>query len=60
MIRGLPILKQKLSNMINDIKAGAFASSPDQVKDLSQKLIEEEVNNHALEIKLKELQTYNI
>ena len=50
-------LKQKLSNMINDIKAGAFASSPDQVKDLSQKLVEEEINNHALEIKLKELET---
>ena len=49
-------LKQKLSAMINDIKAGAFASSPDQVKDLSQKLVEEEINNHALEIKLKELE----
>ena len=43
--------------MINDIKVGAYASSPDQVKEISQKLIEEEVNNHALEIKLKELQT---
>ena len=49
-------LKQKLSTKINDIKAGAFASSPDQVKALSQKLIEEEVNNHSLSIKLKELQ----
>ena len=49
-------LKQKLSNMINDIKTSAFSNSPDQVKDLSQKLIEEEVNNHALEIKLKELE----
>jgi polysaccharide biosynthesis transport protein len=50
-------LKQKLSGMINDIKAGAYASSPDQVKDLSQKLVEEEINNRALEIKLKELQS---
>ena len=50
-------LKQKLSNMINDIKASAFSSGPEQIKDLSQKLIEEEINNHALEIKLKELQT---
>ena len=49
-------LKQKLSSMINDIKAGAFTNSPEQVKEISQKLIEEEVNNHALEIKLKELQ----
>ena len=50
-------LKKKLSSVINDIKTGAFASTPDQVKDISQKLIEEEVNNHALEIKLRELQT---
>ena len=30
-------LKQKLSSMINDIKAGAYASSPDQVKDIIAK-----------------------
>ena len=49
-------LKQKLSAKINDIKAEAFATSPDQVKALSQKLIEEEINNHSFSIKLKELQ----
>jgi tyrosine-protein kinase Etk/Wzc len=50
-------LKQKLSSKINGIKTGAFSGSPDQIKDLAQKLIEEEVRNHSLSIKLNELQT---
>ena len=50
-------LKEKLNALINDIKSGAFASSPDQIKVLTQKLIEEEINNNSLAIKLKELQT---
>jgi polysaccharide biosynthesis transport protein len=50
-------MKQKLTSKINDIKASAFASSPDQVKDLTQKLIEEEVNNHSLASKLQSLQS---
>lgn len=50
-------LKDKLSSKINEIKTGAFASSPEQAKDLTQKLIEEEVKNHSLSIKLNELQT---
>ena len=50
-------LKEKLTSLIGDIKAGAFTSSPDQIKDLIQKLIEEQVNNNALSIKLKELQS---
>src|ERR1035437_7445399 len=50
-------LKEKLSALINDIKSGALGSSPDQIKVLSQKLIEEEINNNSLSIKLKELQT---
>ncbi len=49
-------LKEKLSAVIKDIKAGVFASSPDQIKDLTQKLIEEEFKNLSLTIKLKELQ----
>ncbi|MGB5894044.1 MAG: polysaccharide biosynthesis tyrosine autokinase, partial [Ignavibacteriaceae bacterium] len=49
-------LNEKLSALIKDIKAGAFASSPDQIKDLTQKLIEEEINNNSLSIKYKELQ----
>ena len=50
-------LKDKLSVLINDIKANAFASSPEQIKVLTQKLIEEEINNNSLSIKFKELQT---
>ena len=50
-------LKEKLNSKISDIKTGALSSSPDQIKDLSKKLIEEEINNHSLSIKLKELQT---
>src|ERR1035437_5952882 len=50
-------LKQKLSSKINEIKTGAFSGSPDQIKDLAQKLIDEEVRNHSLSIKLNELQT---
>jgi tyrosine-protein kinase Etk/Wzc len=49
-------LNEKLNASISDIKAGAFASSPDQIKSLAQKLIEEEIKNHSHSIKLKELQ----
>jgi len=48
-------LKEKLTSLINDIKAGAFETSPDQIKGLSQKLIDEKIHNHSLSIKLKEL-----
>ena len=48
-------LKENLSSMISDIKTTAFASSPDQIKNLTQKLIEEEINNRSLSIKLNEL-----
>ncbi len=50
-------LKNKLRNKINEIKSGAFSSSPDQVKNLTQKMIEEEVRNHSLAMKLDELQS---
>ena len=50
-------LKQKLTSKIKEIKTGAFAGSPEQVKDLSQKMVEEEVKNHSLSIKLNELQS---
>jgi polysaccharide biosynthesis transport protein len=50
-------LKQKLNSKINGIKSGAFSGSPDQIKDLAQKMIEEQVKNHSLSIKLNELQT---
>ena len=50
-------LKKKLTSKINEIKTGAFSGSPQQVKDLSQKMIEEEIRNHSLSIKLNGLQT---
>ena len=49
-------LKQKLNGLINEIKIGAYASSPEQVRDITQKLVEEEINNHSLKIKLSEIQ----
>ena len=50
-------LKHKLTIKINEIKTGAFASSPEQIKLLTQKMIDEEVRNHSLLKKLNELQT---
>ncbi|MDR3610253.1 MAG: polysaccharide biosynthesis tyrosine autokinase [Ignavibacteriaceae bacterium] len=55
--RKISDLQQKLNSKINEIKTGAFSSSPNQIRDLTQKLIEEEVRNHSLSIKLNELQT---
>jgi tyrosine-protein kinase Etk/Wzc len=49
-------LKDKLDQQIEIIKAGIFASSPEEVKELSQKIITEEVKNQSLMISLKELQ----
>ena len=48
-------LKEKLTASINEIKSGAFDTSPEQIKGLSQKLIDEKIHNHSLSIKLKEL-----
>jgi tyrosine-protein kinase Etk/Wzc len=48
-------LNEKLNASISDIKAGAFASSPDQIKDLTKKLIEEKINNNSLQLKMEEL-----
>src|ERR1039457_5356370 len=47
-------LKEKLSSKINGIKTEAFSGSPDQIKDLAQKLVDEQVRNHSLSIKLNE------
>ena len=48
-------LKSKLGEKINVIKAGIFASSPEEVKELSQKIIEEEVKNRSLRISINGL-----
>ncbi len=49
-------LKSKLNSKIEVIKAGIFASSPEEVKELSQKIIEEDVKNSSLSISIKGLQ----
>jgi tyrosine-protein kinase Etk/Wzc len=48
-------LKNKLNSKVEEIKSGIFASSPAEVKELSQKMIEEEVRNQALKISVSEL-----
>jgi len=50
-------LKTKLDDKIKVLKAGIFASSPEEVKVLSQKIIEEEVKNGSLKKSLNELST---
>jgi tyrosine-protein kinase Etk/Wzc len=49
-------LKNKLNSKVEEIKSGIFASSPAEVKELSQKMIEEEVHNQALNISVSELE----
>lgn len=48
-------LKGKLDEKIKVLKAGIFASSPEEVKSLSQKIIEEEIKNGSLKTTLSEL-----
>jgi len=49
-------LKQKLSSTISGIKADAFSGNPDQVRDLAQRLIEEEIKNSTLSVRLDQLE----
>jgi len=49
-------LQSKLNQKIEEIKVGIFASSPAEVKELSQKIIAEEVKNQSLKIGLSELE----
>ncbi len=48
-------LKEKLNEKVNVIKQGLFASNPDEIKDLTQKILESEVKEKSLSIQLKEL-----
>jgi tyrosine-protein kinase Etk/Wzc len=48
-------LKSKLDEKMKIIKAGILASSPEEVKDISQKIIEEEIKNQALQITVTQL-----
>ena len=49
-------LNEKLSSTIKNIKADAFSGNPDQVRDLAQKVIEEEINNNTLSVRLEQLE----
>lgn len=49
-------LKEKLDEKIKSLKSAIFAGSPEAVRNLSQKLIEEEVKNRSLKIKLNGLE----
>ncbi|HSD64865.1 MAG TPA: GumC family protein, partial [Ignavibacteriaceae bacterium] len=48
-------LEAKLEEKMKIIKAGILASSPEEVKDISQKIIEEEIKNQSLEITVTQL-----
>jgi tyrosine-protein kinase Etk/Wzc len=48
-------LKAERDKQLEVLKAGIFASSPKEVKELTQKIIEEEVRNQALQTSIKEL-----
>ena len=47
-------LKEKLTEKINIYKAGIFASSPEEIKLLTQKILEEEVKAQAVKASLNE------
>ena len=49
-------VKQKLNSTIGTIKAEAYSGNPDQVRDLAQRLIEEEIKNSSLTVQLEQLE----
>jgi polysaccharide biosynthesis transport protein len=49
-------LKKELEGQLEIFKVGIFSSSPEDVKQLSQKLINEELKKQSLEIKLDEIE----
>jgi capsular exopolysaccharide synthesis family protein len=48
-------MQKELDRELEVLKAGIFASSPEEVKDLTQKIIDEEVRNQSLQTSIKEL-----
>ena len=48
-------LRKQLDKELEVLKAGIFASSPEEVKELTQKIIAEEVRNQSLATSIKEL-----
>jgi len=53
--RKIDELQKELDKELEVLKTGIFASSPEEVKGLTQKIIEEEVKNQALQTSIKEL-----
>ncbi len=53
--RKISELQSQLDKELQTLKAGIFASSPEEVKELTQKIIEEEVKNQSLRTSEKEL-----
>ncbi|HEY7751157.1 MAG TPA: polysaccharide biosynthesis tyrosine autokinase [Ignavibacteriaceae bacterium] len=54
--RKITDLRKQLDKELEVLKAGIFASSPEEVKGLTQKIIEEEVRNQSLLTSIKELE----
>ena len=48
-------LRKQLDKELEVLKAGIFASSPEEVKELTQKIIAEEVRSQSLQTSIKEL-----
>lgn len=48
-------LRKELNKELEVLKAGIFASSPEEVKELTQKIISEEVKNQSLQTSIKAL-----
>jgi tyrosine-protein kinase Etk/Wzc len=48
-------LRKELDKELEVLKRGIFASSPEEVKELTQKIITEEVKNQSLQTSIKEL-----
>ena len=53
--RKIAELQQEMDKELQVLKAGIFASSPQEVKELTRKIIEEEVRNQALQTSINEL-----
>ena len=58
--RRIEELKQKLTSAINSINADGFSGNPEQVRQLAQKLIEEEIKNNTLSVKLNQLESVTL
>ncbi len=48
-------IKSKLNEKIDIIKSSIFASSPEEIKDLTQKIIDEQIRNQTLIVTVSEL-----